>query len=87
MQLFVVDDDVLRVKPRLEFLRGHGFDVFELLDFDRNALCEKAAKAGPCEVLLDNEVWNEMQAEMAAVDWPSGQDFYSVRVFLVVQDK
>jgi hypothetical protein len=39
-----------------------------------------------CEVLLDNDVWDEMQAEMAAIAWPVGHDFYSVRVFLVVQD-
>ncbi|MFL5242164.1 MAG: DUF6348 family protein [Gemmataceae bacterium] len=44
-------------------------------------------KAIACEVLLDNDAWEEMQAEMAAFDWPSGKDFYSVRVFLVVRDK
>src|SRR6266540_2237247 len=37
------------------------------------------------EVLLNNDVWEEMQSEMAAVDWPSGEEFYSVRVFLVIQ--
>jgi|GEM_PF-654116 len=36
------------------------------------------------EVLLDNEVWPEMQSEIAALDWPAGEEFYSVRVFLVV---
>src|SRR5262249_55783631 len=36
-------------------------------------------KAIACEVLLDNEMWEEMQADMAAIDWPAGQDFYSVR--------
>lgn len=45
------------------------------------------AKAIACEVLLDNEVWAELQTEMAAIDWPSGEDFYSVRVFLVVRDR
>jgi hypothetical protein len=38
-----------------------------------------------CEVLLNNYVWEEMQSEMAAADWPSGEEFYSVRVFLVIQ--
>ncbi|HEV3444731.1 MAG TPA: DUF6348 family protein [Gemmataceae bacterium] len=45
------------------------------------------SKALACEVLLDNDVWEELQSEMAAVDWPSGEEFYSVRVFLVVQVK
>jgi len=40
-----------------------------------------------CEVLLDNNVWEYMKAEVAAMDWPSGPDYYYVRVFLVVQDK
>jgi len=38
-----------------------------------------------CEVLLNNDVWEEIQSEMAAVDWPSEEEFYSVRVFLVIQ--
>lgn len=42
-------------------------------------------KATACEVLRNNEVWDEMQSEMASVDWPSGEAFYSVRVFLIVQ--
>ena len=41
-------------------------------------------KALACEVLLDNEAWAEMQSEAAALDWPIGEDFYSVRVFLVI---
>jgi len=39
-----------------------------------------------CEVLLDNEPWGEMRSEMAAIDWPLSETFYSVRVFLVIQD-
>ncbi|HKD27776.1 MAG TPA: DUF6348 family protein, partial [Xanthobacteraceae bacterium] len=42
-------------------------------------------KAMDCEVLLDNNVWEDMQSEMAALDWPSGDEFYSVRVFLVIE--
>jgi len=42
-------------------------------------------KAMDCEVLLDNDVWEDMQSEMAALDWPSGDEFYSVRVFLVIE--
>jgi hypothetical protein len=39
------------------------------------------------EVLRDNAPWLEMQAEMAAVEWPATEEFYSVRNFLVIQDK
>jgi hypothetical protein len=44
-------------------------------------------RAVACEVLLDNQVWEELQSEMAAFDWPRGDAFYSVRVFLVMQVK
>jgi len=40
-----------------------------------------------CEVLLNNEVWDEMQTEMAATDWPAGEAFYSLRHFVVLQVK
>jgi hypothetical protein len=43
-------------------------------------------KAIACEVLLDNQVWEAMQSEMAAISWPGGERFYSVRIFLVIQD-
>ncbi len=42
-------------------------------------------KSSACEVLLDNEVWHEMQTSMAAFDWPLGEEFYSVRIFLTMQ--
>jgi hypothetical protein len=38
-----------------------------------------------CEVLLNNYVWEEVQSEMAAAAWPSGEAFYRIRVFLVIQ--
>jgi hypothetical protein len=38
-----------------------------------------------CEILLDNHVFEDMQSEMAAHDWPSGHDFYSMRLFLVLK--
>jgi hypothetical protein len=43
-------------------------------------------KAAACEVLLDNAVWGELQAEMAAISWPPGEEFYSMRVFLVLRE-
>lgn len=43
-------------------------------------------KSMACEVLLDNQVQFEMQSQMSTVDWPSDDEFYSVRMFLVVQD-
>ncbi|MGE3821251.1 MAG: DUF6348 family protein, partial [Isosphaeraceae bacterium] len=39
------------------------------------------------EVLLDNEDWGEVRAEMETVDWPKCEQFYSVRVFLIIQDQ
>jgi hypothetical protein len=36
---------------------------------------------------LFNNVLDELQTEMTAIDWPMGQDFYSVRIFLVIRDK
>lgn len=38
------------------------------------------------EVLLDNEVWDTVQAELAGWSWPKCEEYYSVRVFLVIQD-
>ncbi len=37
------------------------------------------------EVLLDNLVWEEGQAALSTVKWPLSDDFYSIRVFLVIQ--
>jgi Family of unknown function (DUF6348) len=42
-------------------------------------------KAIACEVLRNNDVWNEMQSEMTRTDWPPGEEFYSLRIFLVIQ--
>jgi len=40
-----------------------------------------------CEVLLDNEIWGVMQSEVKTIAWPSGDDFYSMRLFLVIEGK
>jgi hypothetical protein len=48
---------------------------------------QRQRKTMACEVLLDNEPWEELQAEMAAIDWPPGEAFYGVRLFLVIQDR
>ncbi|HEX8911749.1 MAG TPA: DUF6348 family protein, partial [Humisphaera sp.] len=37
-----------------------------------------------CEVLLDNDVWADVQAEMAAFGWQAKEPFYSVRLFLTI---
>jgi hypothetical protein len=42
-------------------------------------------KALACEVLLDNVTWEEMQSALAADFWPSADEFYSARLFLVVR--
>jgi hypothetical protein len=39
------------------------------------------------EVLLDNEVWQELRNELAAIDWPKGKELFSLRVFMIIQDK
>ncbi len=37
------------------------------------------------EVLLNNEVWEEAQTVVSALDWPKRDGFYSVRNFLMMQ--
>ncbi len=37
------------------------------------------------EVLLNNEVWEEAQAAISALDWPKLDGFYSVRNFLMMR--
>jgi Family of unknown function (DUF6348) len=37
------------------------------------------------EALLDNETWPELQEAMARFSWPLMGDFYSARLFLVIQ--
>lgn len=44
-------------------------------------------KAISCEVILDNEIREKLQTQMAAIDWPSGEEFYSTRIFLIIQDQ
>ncbi|MFX1255325.1 MAG: DUF6348 family protein [Promethearchaeota archaeon] len=39
-----------------------------------------------CEVLLDNEPWEKMQREMAVIEWPKSKNFFSVRIFIIIQD-
>lgn len=38
------------------------------------------------EVLLDNEKWGEMEAEIGQMAWPWSEEVYGFRVFLVIQD-
>ena len=38
------------------------------------------------EVLLDNRVWEEAQARMAALHWPESPAYYSVRVFMILRE-
>jgi hypothetical protein len=39
------------------------------------------------EALLDNEPWPEMVSTLRSVAWPLVEDFYSVRLFLVLLDE
>lgn len=45
---------------------------------------QNQSKAVVCEVMRDNETWDEMQSVMSAFPWPLSEDFYSMRLFLVV---
>ncbi len=38
------------------------------------------------EVLLDNEDWPTARTKMQQHDWPKSEDYYSVRIFLIIQD-
>lgn len=38
------------------------------------------------EVLLDNEMNTEMQAQMEHFPWPASDTFYSARLFFIIQD-
>lgn len=39
-----------------------------------------------CDVRLDNDEWQPAQQEIASLDWPMGESFYSRRLFLTIQD-
>jgi hypothetical protein len=43
-------------------------------------------KAPVIEVLLDNEPWGAMQEQVASFPWPVTQEFYSARLFVIIQD-
>jgi hypothetical protein len=38
------------------------------------------------EVLLDNAMWPAMQEAMTAFDWPVSEQYYDVRLFMVIRD-
>jgi hypothetical protein len=44
-------------------------------------------RAEELEVLLDNDDWAEVRNELATIDWPKGKEFFSLRVFMIIQDK
>jgi hypothetical protein len=48
--------------------------------------CHSQGTALECEVLLDNHPWPELHAEVAALDWPRSDGYYSFRWFQVIQD-
>lgn len=48
-------------------------------------LARQGSGAMTSEALLDNEIWPDMQQAMAHFAWPAAGDFYSIRLFLVVQ--
>ena len=46
---------------------------------------QSAREVITCEILLDNEVWQEVQSEVKSFAWPVKEEFYSVRLFLTLQ--
>lgn len=38
------------------------------------------------EALLDNETWPEMQGKMPDFPWPQSEEFYSARLFTLIED-
>ena len=44
-------------------------------------------KTSACEILLDNEIWQEAQEEISALGWPTSGEYCSIRLFLNLQDK
>jgi len=47
---------------------------------------EVDGKSPTTEVLLDNDIWSSMQEEAEKIEWPKREGFYSVRIFVIVQD-
>ncbi|MBD8348402.1 DUF6348 family protein [Dysgonomonas sp. HGC4] len=41
-------------------------------------------KMTTCEVLLDNDVWGDVLAHTTKLNWPKSENFFSVRVFMVL---
>lgn len=39
------------------------------------------------EVLLDNATWTEQEKKITQLPWPVSTDFYSVRLFFIIQDR
>jgi hypothetical protein len=46
---------------------------------------QKNSQVLSSEVLLDNNPWPPVHTAMAAFAWPGAEDFYSLRIFLVLQ--
>jgi hypothetical protein len=39
------------------------------------------------EVLLDNNDWGELRTSLDDIEWPKGEKFFSVRLFMVILNK
>ena len=56
------------------------------LHWVRYFYCHIPGQAPVYEVLLDNETWMPLQTQAAQIPWPKSDDFYTVRLFFIVQD-
>lgn len=48
--------------------------------------CHIPSQEPTVEVMIDNETSEQLQTHVAALPWPQKNEFYSVRLFLVIQD-
>lgn len=48
--------------------------------------CHSPSAEPTTEVLVDNDIEEALQAAVGRLDWPKAAEFYSVRLFMVIQD-
>ena len=93
----------LRTRGKAPVHAEQGQKLTECLDWLRTALkrhafsrgihwarffyAQEAGRLISCEALRDNETWQELESEMAELEWPVSEEFYSVRNFLIIKDR
>jgi len=75
-------DLVAPVRTFEEFVRGAEFGPG--IHWLRLFYAQQQGNMLACEVLRDNDIWIAAQAAAAAADWAPGEEFYSVRLFVMI---